>query len=281
MSEILNRLSRRLVALKNELDTELSQITVDLANVWTNLSGLTDQMSGFAASLSTNQIIIGSTLLTDGNIMTATNLSVMVDAGTALSIDNATGVVTVQDLTVVGTQTTVSTADTEIKDNTIMVNAGETGSGVSLNTAGVCVDRGLVNNACILWDESLGAFTLVDDGGNYLDFRAHGLRSIPPSIEGGTNLSPVVLQPFVHYLKGGGVDTWCDISASAIGDQYTITVSGNSIVSLIISNTNLVDLHGAGVSVQSSGGKNYVDLGRWGTYIVTVHNDGRTSFLKF
>ncbi len=66
-----------------------------------------------------------------------------------------------------GNSTNVYKTDLRVTDNTITVNAGESGSGVTLNTAGLEVDRGLLANVAILWDEALGAWTLTNDGSTY------------------------------------------------------------------------------------------------------------------
>ena len=66
-----------------------------------------------------------------------------------------------------GNSTNVYKTDLNVTDNTITVNAGETGPGVTLNTAGLEVDRGSFANVAILWDEALGAWTLTNDGSTY------------------------------------------------------------------------------------------------------------------
>jgi hypothetical protein len=66
-----------------------------------------------------------------------------------------------------GNSTNVYKTDLNVTDNTIMVNAGETGPGVTLNTAGLAVDRGSLANVAILWNETLGAWTLTNDGTTY------------------------------------------------------------------------------------------------------------------
>lgn len=66
-----------------------------------------------------------------------------------------------------GNSTNVYKTELNITDNTITVNSGETGSGVTLNTAGLEVDRGLLANVSILWNETLGAWTLTNDGSVY------------------------------------------------------------------------------------------------------------------
>jgi hypothetical protein len=82
-----------------------------------------------------------------------------VTAGANITL--ATGTVIIDgNLYVQGTSQT----DLNVKDNIITVNYGETGPGVTLNTAGLNVDRGSLANVAILWNESLGKWTLTNDG---------------------------------------------------------------------------------------------------------------------
>lgn len=84
------------------------------------------------------------------------------------NITLATNTVFIQgNLYVGGNATAVTKTDLNITDNIITVNAGETGSGVTLNTAGINVDRGTLANVAILWNETLGAWTLTNDGSTY------------------------------------------------------------------------------------------------------------------
>lgn len=53
-----------------------------------------------------------------------------------------------------GSSTTVDTEDLVIFDNTITVNKGETGAGVSSTTAGLIIDRGTRDDAFLFFDES-------------------------------------------------------------------------------------------------------------------------------
>jgi hypothetical protein len=66
-----------------------------------------------------------------------------------------------------GNATAITKTDLNITDNIITVNAGETGPGVTLNTAGLNVDRGSLANVAILWNETTGAWTLTNDGTTY------------------------------------------------------------------------------------------------------------------
>lgn len=67
-------------------------------------------------------------------------------------------------LVVGGNTTSVTKTDLNISDNIITVNTGELGPGVTLNTAGLAVDRGSYANVSIVWNETLGVWTLTNDG---------------------------------------------------------------------------------------------------------------------
>ena len=57
-------------------------------------------------------------------------------------------------LTVSGTLTSVNTTNTEIADNSIVLNNGETGAGVTAGTAGIEIDRGTEDSATLQWNET-------------------------------------------------------------------------------------------------------------------------------
>jgi hypothetical protein len=84
------------------------------------------------------------------------------------NITLATNTVFIQgNLYVGGNATAVTKTDLNITDNIITINAGETGPGVTLDTAGLNVDRGSLANVAILWNETLGVWTLTNDGSTY------------------------------------------------------------------------------------------------------------------
>ena len=83
------------------------------------------------------------------------NYTIRVAEGNTITLDTgATGTTTLTgNLTVQGTTTTVNSSDLSLKDNIIVLNDGETGSGVTLNTSGIRIDRGSQNDATLLFDE--------------------------------------------------------------------------------------------------------------------------------
>ena len=79
-----------------------------------------------------------------------------IDSGDQIILHQAGGITIDGDLSVTGTQTLVESTNTSIVDNTIVLNSGETGSGVTAGTAGLLIDRGTDPNgdAGIRFNES-------------------------------------------------------------------------------------------------------------------------------
>jgi hypothetical protein len=74
----------------------------------------------------------------------------------------------VQGNMVVGGNTSVVTkTDTEITDNTILLNKGEIGAGVTSVYSGIEVDRGSLNDVGIRYNENIDTWQLTNDGITY------------------------------------------------------------------------------------------------------------------
>jgi hypothetical protein len=72
-------------------------------------------------------------------------------------------------LTVLGTTTSLETTNTQINDNVIVLNKGESGTGVTLGTSGLEIDRGSSNAALWIYDETTDAWTSrYKTGGAYI-----------------------------------------------------------------------------------------------------------------
>ena len=106
--------------------------------------------------------------------------NITLDVGTADRANRGTVYIT-GDLIVEGKSTTVESETMTIKDNIIIINSGENSvspnPGVTLNTAGITVDRGWKTDTSILFNESVnhlnasgtstaGTFTFVNDTGD-------------------------------------------------------------------------------------------------------------------
>lgn len=61
-------------------------------------------------------------------------------------------------LTVMGSTTSVETINSTIKDNIIVLNKDESGTGVTQGTAGIEVERGIATNTTFLFNESADAW---------------------------------------------------------------------------------------------------------------------------
>jgi hypothetical protein len=148
----------------------------------------------------------------DYRIITSPGGTITLDAGSASIVEPAGwpgGVIINGDLLVNGVTTTIESATLTVKDNIIVINEGETGDGVTLNTSGIQIDRGNAPDVSFLWDERIGAFVLVD--ATYLNptdnlhdsALALGARSI---LTGGSNLTLVGSNLGSAGLEEGVVD---------------------------------------------------------------------------
>ena len=111
---------------------------------------------------------------------------------TPYTIDT-TDVTITGNLTVLGMQTAIETTNTTLKDNTIVLNDGETGAGVTLGTAGVLVSRGTLANVSLRWVETFTKWQITNDGTNYSNIATSstGLTAViddaSPSLGGNLN----------------------------------------------------------------------------------------------
>ena len=118
--------------------------------------------------------------------------TVSVQSGGVITLNTGTetGYVKVTgDLVVEGDTTTVQSENLIVRDNIIELNNGETGAGVTLNTAGVRIDRGTETDVNILFDETLsyndpitntnktGAFTFRDSNNALIGLRVNSIST--------------------------------------------------------------------------------------------------------
>ena len=90
------------------------------------------------------------------------NYIIKVQPGGTITLDTGPvqgDVIFTGNITVGGQQTIVNSTNLDVQDKIITVNFGETGSGVTLGTAGLRVDRGQASDGALLFDEN---FTWTD-----------------------------------------------------------------------------------------------------------------------
>jgi len=93
-------------------------------------------------------------------------------------------VIMLSGLTVSGVTTFVNTDNLNIKDNLITLNSGETGAGVTLNYAGIEIDRGSLTNYVFLFDEEQNNFRIGETDTPTASTQAVATREDNPTISG-------------------------------------------------------------------------------------------------
>jgi len=102
------------------------------------------------------------------------------------------------DFYISGTTTTVNTDNMNIKDNIILLNSGETGSGVTQTIAGIEIDRGYYDNYRFVFDENSEIFRIGKSGS--------------------TNLQAVATRN--DSMSNSGISFWDDNSFKIVNVSY-------------------------------------------------------------
>lgn len=98
------------------------------------------------------------------------DIETIVGSNGVITLRSDTGITIDGNLTVLGGTTNVSTTDLAIVDNTIVLNSGESGAGVSATTAGIVIDRGTLPDTGIRYNESSDNWQFTNDGSTWYDF---------------------------------------------------------------------------------------------------------------
>ena len=142
-----------------------------------------------------------------------------ISASGGMTIDNELTVT--GNLTVTGTTNSVETTNTRITDRVVTYNQGESGAGVTGQYAGIEIDRGSLDDALLVFNETTDTFQISTDGGSsYVNILTGS---------GGSGLSDVVDDTTPQL--GGGLDL----------NSQDITGTGNiDITGSITTDSNLV-----------------------------------------
>jgi len=141
------------------------------------------------------------------------------------SIDGNVGITThtvtiTGNLNVTGTQTTVNSTDTNIKDRLIVLNDGESGAGVTGNISGLEVDRGSETNARLVYVESTDKWSIDNGTGTVI--------AIATSASGNGGIENVV-EDLTPQL-GGDLDVNGQSIVSASNGNIVIAADGSGIL---------------------------------------------------
>jgi hypothetical protein len=165
------------------------------------------------------------------------NGNVEATAGTS----NFNNVVIAGNFTVTGTTTNVETTNTNITDNVITLNQGESGAGVTLGTAGIEIERGTSTNKTLVWNETTDKWTVGAETFVAATFEG-GFTGIiggaTPAAVTGTTITANT--GFVGNVTGNaaGAHTGTfdgDMTGTMSGDDSTILVDGinNKVVGVV------------------------------------------------
>lgn len=161
------------------------------------------------------------------------------------------------DLLVTGASSTINSTNTNIEDNVILLNAGESGAGVTLGEAGIEIERGSLDNVKIRWNELDLTWQFTNDGTNYYDFGSGtGGGSASVDISGVSTGNPCVITTATPCgLSDGQVVTIVDTGVSALdGNSFYVNVLAGGITFELYSDSTLTTpVDGAGFVYVSGG----------------------------
>jgi hypothetical protein len=150
---------------------------------------------------------------------------------TSYTIDT-TDVIITGNLTVNGTQTTIESANTVLKDNIMLLNDGETGAGVTLGTAGILINRGVSPNVAIRWNEAnSGTWQIANAAGTYSNVVSsstgltHVIDDVDPTLGANLNTSSYTISSNVGNVNFAGNLQLKYTTIPAIATTGTIVVN--------------------------------------------------------
>ena len=192
----------KMIAFRNspgDLATEFS-ITNPAVNVSTvvnninaaGISGVTASSVGGALKIedADSDLVLaenGGTTLSADFGMTAGTYNLIGPSAATASFSHDVSIA--GNLTVSGTLTSIQTTNTTITDNTITLNDGETGAGVTAGSAGIEIDRGTLDSATLLWNEAQDVFELKV-GASLADLKVDSLAMTGIKVDTIESLTP-------------------------------------------------------------------------------------------
>jgi len=146
-------------------------------------------------------------------------------------------------LTVMGTQASVESVDTTIKDRIITLNSGEVGAGVTGNYSGIEIDRCSSTNVAFRWSEPDVAWQVTLDGTTWYDV-LYGT---------GGSVTAAGAEGDIQFSSGGvlGADSalnWNDslniltVNNLSFESSYIRSVNTNQDILLIPNGTGYVEI---------------------------------------
>jgi len=141
-------------------DSEIGDLTTLTTTEQGSLVGAINELDADLAALGTM-----ASQDADAVAITGGTIDGVVIGGTTAANGTFADVTVNGNLTVLGETTTLDVTNLAVEDNTIILNNGETGAGVTNNTSGIEIDRGTEQNARWVWDDTTDSWAAqVFDG---------------------------------------------------------------------------------------------------------------------
>ena len=207
----ISTLTSNLVTTGQTLTTNINTVSSNLISTGAVVDDISGNLGTTGQTLQTqitandsDITTLTSNLITTGNTLDTTTVKLTTNqsvAGNKIFTDT----VTINNLTVTGTEVIVDVENLAVKDNIIEINSGESGAGISRISGGITIDRGSATNANILYNDANDRFEL----------------NFPLAVEGALVASAANL-----ISTGAVVD---DISGNLITTGQTLTTNINTV----------------------------------------------------
>jgi hypothetical protein len=195
------------------------------------VAGLSNTLSSFYSLVigQNNQLTAYNSAIIGSNISGSDNNTLYTNNIKTTGNVNITG-----NLYVSGSTISANVENLDIKDNIILLNSGETGSGVSLINSGIEIDRGLETNAKLYWNDDVDRWQ-INSGSSLLENIAYD-----------SELQSVSSQTYIN------LDNISSLSSTTYNNLDLINTNISNISSLSSTTYNNLDLINTNISNISS-----------------------------
>jgi len=145
-------------------------------------------------------------------------------------------------LTVSGSTTSVETTNSVISDNTIVLNEGENGAGVTAGTSGIEIDRNSLDNATFLfneadraWEHKIGSIFSITRGLDPDGPNDYATKNYVDSNAGGAAGTVAGSNTEIQFNDNGAFGA----SSNLIWDGSQLSVTGDITSTSVISSVNV------------------------------------------
>ena len=162
----ITTLTSNLVTTGQTLTTNINTVATNLGTSGQTLQTQITSNDSDISTLTSNLGTTGQTLQTqitsnDSDISTLDSTTVKLTTNQSIAGNKIfTNDVTINNLTVTGTEVIVDVENLAVRDNIIEINSGESGAGISRISGGIVIDRGTAANANILYNDANDRFEL-------------------------------------------------------------------------------------------------------------------------